>query len=78
MSTEVVRSTEGLCLLTHVTHPGGFVQQELEGVVWGLWGLELGATQLYQVVFDVLIDPAIQGLEDREREKDQGLQWWMD
>ena len=78
--TNLQMSTEGLCLITHVTHPGGFVQQELEGVVRGLWGLELGATQLHQVVFDMLVDPAIQGLEDREREREQdpGLQWWMD
>lgn len=67
-STNLLMSTEGLCLSPHLTHPGGFVQQELEGVVCGLGGLELGTTQRYQVVFHMLIDPAIQGLEGRERE----------
>lgn len=61
-------STDGLCFTILLTHPGGFVQQELEGVVCGLRGLQLGATQLYQVVFHMLVDPAVQGLEDRERE----------
>lgn len=31
-------SAEGLCL-SHVAHPGRFVQQELESVVCGLGGL---------------------------------------
>lgn len=49
-----------------MTHPGGFVQKELVGVVCGLVGFQFGPTQRYQVVFHMLIDPAIQSLEDRE------------
>lgn len=37
----------------------------------GLRGLELGAAQRHQVVFDVLVDPAVQGLDDRETERGQ-------
>lgn len=57
---------QGPCLPPHLTHPGGFVQQKLKGVVCSLRGLELSTTQRYQVVLHVLINPAIQGLEDRE------------
>lgn len=43
--TGKLREAGGGLPLSHVTHPGGFVQQELEGVVCGLGGLELGVTQ---------------------------------
>lgn len=54
-------------ILYCLTHPGGFVQKELIRVVCSLGGLKLSATKCHQVVFDVLIDSAVQGLEDRQR-----------
>lgn len=60
--------------LFHVTHSGGFVQQELEGVVCCLRGFQFSVTECYQIVFHVLVNPAIQGLSrDGEKEsQDRG------
>lgn len=59
----------GLWLLSHLTHSGGFVQQELEGVVCCLRRFQLSVTERYQIVFHMLVNPAIQSLS-RGREKE--------
>lgn len=57
---------------SHLTHPGGFIQQELEGVVCRLRGLQLRVTERHQIVLHMLVDPAVQGLSRDEHARDRG------
>lgn len=65
-----------VCDSRHIlTHSGGFVQQELEGAVCCLRGFQLSVTECYQIVFHMLVNPAIQGLS-RDRKKESGDMHW--